>query len=336
MPGQGATRAKTERLLNLLLALLATRRPLTKQELRRLVPGYPESDDAFDRAFERDKDELRELGVPIETASVSGRDWFVDEVGYRVRREAYALPDIAFTREELTVLALAARAWQSAALSGPASRALLKLQASGVGVDDTAVAGIEPRVSASEPAFLPLVTAVREGRAVHFEYRTSGAAGTPARRTVEPWGVVSRAGHWYVVGHDRDRGGPRVFRLSRITSRVTPFGPAGAVKAPEDADLRAMVNAATPHTQAGIARVRLRAGSGGWLRRNGRVVADDKDVVEVGYADPGLLADELAALGAAASVLEPDEVRAAVVARLQAVLDAHADSAANEPGGGAG
>jgi len=326
--GQSQTRAKTERLLNLLLALLATRRPLPKQELRRLVPGYPESDEAFDRAFERDKDELRELGVPVETATVSGSDLFGDEIGYRVRREAYALPDISFTAEELTVLALAARAWQSAALSGPASRALLKLQASGAGVDDAAVAGIEPRVSASEPAFLPLVTAVREGRAVRFDYRTSAAA-APALRTIEPWGVLSRSGHWYVVGFDRDRADSRVFRLSRISGPVRPFGPPGAVTVPEGVDLQAAVAAATPRAARGTGRVRLRPNSGGWLRRSGQRVEGEPDVVELSYADISVVADEVAALGPAAAVLEPEELRIAVADRLRAVLAAHSAGAAD-------
>ncbi|RZS80083.1 proteasome accessory factor B [Motilibacter rhizosphaerae] len=325
MASASPSRGKTERLLNLLLALLATRRPLTKQELRRLVPGYPDSDEAFDRSFERDKDELRELGVPVETGSVSGTDLFADEVGYRVRREAYALPEVAFTPEELTVLALAARAWQSAALSGPASRALLKLQASGAGVDDAAVAGIEPRVSSSEPALLPLWQALRDRRPVRFAYRR-GSAGEATTRTVEPWGVVARAGRWYLVGHDRDRSAPRVFRLSRITGAVRPLGRPGEVEVPADVDLQAAVAAVSPQAGAGTAHVRLSPGSGGWLRRSSTATADP-DVVAVGYSDPDLLAAELVALGPAAVVLDPPEVREAVARRLAAVAAAHAGAA---------
>ncbi|RKS67911.1 proteasome accessory factor B [Motilibacter peucedani] len=318
------TRQKTERLLNLLIALLATRRPLTRRELRRLVPGYPESDEAFERGFERDKDELREMGVPVETASVSGSELFEDEVGYRVRREAYALPEVRFTPEEMAVLALAARAWQSAALSGPASRALLKLQASDATTADVSIAGIEPRVGASEPAFLPLWQAVRDRRPVRFDYRSS-RAGASATRAVEPWGVVSRAGRWYLVGFDRDRQDTRVFRLSRIAGQVKPFGRAGEVSAPADVDLRAAVEAVAPRTQEGTARVRLRSGSGGWLRRAATAVEPGEgfDVVEVAYADLGLLADDIAALGTAATALEPPELRAEVERRLRQALEAH-------------
>ena len=321
------TRQKTERLLNLLIALLATRRPLPKQELRRLVPGYPEADDAFDRSFERDKDELREMGVPIETASVSGTSLFVDDIGYRVRREAYALPEVTFTPDEMAVLGLAARAWQSASLSGPASRALLKLQASGASTDDVAIAGIEPRVGASEPAFLPLWRAVRDRQAVRFTYRSSRADATEVR-TVEPWGVVSRHGRWYLVAHDRAREQPRVFRLSRIVGDVKTHGRAGVVTVPTDVDLRGAVEAFVPGTQKGVARVRLRSGSASWLRRAALTEEhfEGFDIVEVEYADLDQLADDLAGLGTAAVALEPEELRTQVVRRLTDARSAH-DSA---------
>ena len=323
------TRQKTERLLNLLIALLATRRPLTKRELRQVIPGYPESDEAFERSFERDKDELREMGVPIDTASVSGLELFDDEVGYRVRREAYELPEVSFAPDEMAVLALAARARQSAALSGPASRALIKLQADGAGTDDIAIAGIEPRVTASEPAFLPLWKAVRDRRAVRFDYRSS-RADSEALRTVEPWGVVSRSGRWYLVGHDRDRDSPRVFRLSRISGVVKPFGRSGSVVVPPDLDLRDVVESFTRDGRGGTARVRLRSRSGGWLRRAAlrEEQFEGYEVVDLEYADLGMLADDLVGLGTAAVALEPPELRDEVVRRLCAAHDAHASDLA--------
>src|SRR5439155_21194579 len=130
-------------------------------------------------------------------------------------------------------------------------------------------------------------------------------------------------GRWYLVGHDRDRGATRVFRLSRVTGPVRPVGPVGAVTAPEEVDLRAAVDAVARRDRTGTARVRLRSGSGGWLRRAGRPDPADPDVVAVDFADAAQLADEVVGLGAAATVLEPQEVRSTVVARLQAVLAAH-------------
>ncbi|WP_231134608.1 helix-turn-helix transcriptional regulator [Motilibacter deserti] len=269
------------------------------------------------------------MGVPIETGTVSGSSLFEDEVGYRVRREAYALPEASFTPDEMAVLALAARAWQSAALAGAASRALLKLQASGAQIDDVAVAGLEPRVEASEPAFLPLVRAVRDRRVVRFDYRTRGD-GEPQRREVEPWGVVSWHGRWYLVGHDRGRDATRVFRLGRVVGDVTARGKAGAVTVPEGVDLRAEVaSRAAARSGGGRAVVRLRSGHGGWLRRQaepapGRAEVgkdeDGWDVLALPYSDLEMLADDVAGLGPDAVALEPAELRAAVVRRLRAAL----------------
>src|SRR5919202_4602996 len=119
--------AKTERLLNRVICLLSTRRPLTKAQIRQAVPQYAEntSTDAFERMFERDKDELRDIGIPLVTAFED--PLFEDEVGYRVDREAYALPEVSFEPDELAVLGLASRVWQQASLAGPAPRAPAQL-----------------------------------------------------------------------------------------------------------------------------------------------------------------------------------------------------------------
>ncbi|WP_165865785.1 helix-turn-helix transcriptional regulator [Vallicoccus soli] len=314
------SKAKTERLLNLVICLLAAPRYLSREEIRRAVPGYAEAQEAFERTFERDKDELREMGVPVETGSNSA--WFEDEVGYRIRRDAYALPEVSFAPDEMAVLGLAARAWQQASLAGAASSALLKLRADGVDPDEIAIAGIEPRVDAAEAAFGPLWEAVRDRRAVRFDYRRPGSGSSP--RSVEPWGVVSWHGRWYLVGHDRDRGAARVFRLSRITGPVKGVGPAGAVVVPEGVDVRREVARANEVPVSGTATVRARTGAAGFLRRQAtaaRPDGDGWDVLEVPYADAGHLADAVCGLGAAVVVLDPPEAREAVVRRLRGVLE---------------
>ena len=231
---------KTERLLNLVICLLSTRQFLLKDQIRAAVPQYAEcpNDEAFDRMFERDKEELRDMGVPLETG---GNDaWFDDEIGYRVDRTAYALPEVSFSPDELAVLGLASRVWQQASLAAPASRAVLKLKAAGVEPDQGSLVGIEPRVRTSEPAFEPVYAAVRDRRPIRFPYRTPGRPDV-TERDLEPWGIVSRHGRWYVVGHDRLRGATRVFRLSRIAGPVRSAGQPGEVVVPEGIDLRAQV-----------------------------------------------------------------------------------------------
>ena len=314
------SRARTERLLNLVICLLATRRRLSREEIRRLVPGYAQSDEAFERAFERDKEALREMGIPVE---VGPKDvLFDDEVGYRIRREAYALPEVAFTRDEMAVLTLAARAWQQAALAGPAARALLKLQATGVATADLTIEGIDPRLDTSEAAFLPLVQAARDRRRVTFPYRKSGA-GAVEQRTVEPWGLVAWHGRWYLVGHDRGRAATRVFRLSRVAGPVAAVGSPGEVTVPAAVDLRAVVASTGSAEPRGTACVRVRPGAGLHLRRRAalRATAEGWDELELAYVDVEALADDVVGLGANAVVVDPPELRHAVVRRLRAVLD---------------
>jgi proteasome accessory factor B len=317
---------KTERLLNLVICLLSTRQFLAKEQIRAAVPQYADcaTDEAFDRMFERDKEEVREMGIPLETGSNNA--WFEDEVGYRVDRAAYALPEVAFEPDELAVLSLASRVWQQATLAGPASRALLKLKAAGVDSDDAAVAGVEPRVGTAEPAFAGLYAAVRDRRPVTFPYRT-GRAGTVSERRLEPWGIVSWHGRWYVVGHDRDRGATRVFRLSRVAGPVESAGEAGEFRVPDGVDIRAQVAVLAPDQPRDEAILHVRPGAGIGLRRRAtRETAggapEGWDEVAVGFGDPESLATEIAGYGPDVVAAGPAAVRDAVVRRLTAVLQA--------------
>ena len=316
---------RTERLLNLVIALLSTRRWLSKEQIRSAVPQYAagESAEAFDRMFERDKEELRELGVPLVTGSDSA--WFEDEVGYRIDRDAYALPEISFTAAELAVLGLASRVWQQASLAGPAARALVKLKALGVETDEGSLIGVEPRVRTSEPAFEPLYAAARDRTPVTFTYATA-RTGEVAERRVEPWVITSWHGRWYLVGHDRDRDDARVFRLDRVSGKVRRTGEPGTFDVPDGIDARQLVSGMASEGPARTARVRLAAGAGQGLRlRAGASGADE--VVLVPFHDVVEVAEQVAGLGPDAVVEEPDDVRDAVVERLKGALAAHSGSA---------
>ncbi|MEW9529581.1 helix-turn-helix transcriptional regulator [Microbispora sp. NPDC049125] len=311
------SRRKTERLLNLVICLLATRRPLSAEQIRQAVPGYdPDNDEAFQRMFERDKNELREIGIPIEVH----RDPWEDDPGYRIVREAYELPEITLEADEAAVIGLAAQVWQRASLADAASGALLKLRAGGVRTD-LAESPLELRVDTRDPAFPALWEAVRDRRAVTFEYRSAGSESV-LRRVVEPWGVVSRRGRWYLAGHDRDRGAPRVFRLSRVTGPVSTVGRPGAFTVPADLDLRAMVGYQELQAER-VALVRVRKGTCLGLRHAAQAVRPGSggwDEVEVTFADPERLAGWMASLGADAVVVDPPDARDAVIRRLKGAL----------------
>ncbi|WP_298177619.1 WYL domain-containing protein [Saccharomonospora sp.] len=319
--------ARAERLVNLVLALLSTRQYLTAERIRGIVPGYVDapSDEAFGRMFERDKAELRELGIPLET----GRNSVFDAVeGYRIARRDYELGEIELSPDEAAAVGLAARLWDSPELTGQAHSALVKLRAAGVEVDENATTPVEPRVHA-EPAFAPLLSAVQRGQAVRFDYRR---ADSPERRSrvVEPWGVVSWRARWYLVGHDRDRNAPRCFRLSRITGPVRTVGRPGVVNRPADVNLVEFVAGvgSGERNTAPVMRARLWLAEGRavGIRRQARVVgrrtvADvDGDVVELDLWFPESAADWIAGHGPDALVLEPDVLAKAVADRWERVV----------------
>ncbi|WP_230977247.1 helix-turn-helix transcriptional regulator [Georgenia yuyongxinii] len=328
-----------ERLLDLVIALTHTPRWMSKRQIRQRVNGYADavSDEAFERMFERDKDLLREMGVPIVVEHGVVHE---DDVGYRVDTAGYTLPPVAFTPEEAGVLSLAAELWQDASLRAFASRGVTKLRAVGLAADPAAHAGLALRVRGPEAAFAPLLEAIDARRAVTFTYRAA-STGETARRTVEPWRILSRDRGWYLVGMDVDRAAPRAFRLSRITGRVRVTGAADAFTVPADADVEGLLARARP--RSGTARLAVLPDRAAALRaralpgalpgaagadRAGESSGDgpgpaaaliDRDVIEVPFADLEVFSEEVATYAEAVLVLDPPELRAAVLGRLRAV-----------------
>jgi proteasome accessory factor B len=319
--------ARAERLVNLVLCLLSTRQYLTADRIRTIVPGYPEdaNNDAFYRMFERDKAELRDLGIPLET----GRNNPFDSAeGYRIARRDYELGDIDLEPDEAAAVALAVRLWDSPELTGAAEVALLKLRAAGVDVDQAAPAVVEPRVRTSEPAFATLLAAVQTGRVVTFDYRKPVPAEVRTR-TVEPWGVVSWRGRWYLVGHDRDRRAARCFRLSRIVGDAKTVGKAGVVEAPAGVDLMSFVKGFDEDPgQCTLARLWVAKGQAQGLRRRAEIVGEDVvdgiegDLLEIELNLPESAAGWIAGFGADVEVLEPEVLRKSVYERLLGALAA--------------
>lgn len=342
--GASSSTPPAERLLNLVIALVNTSAAMTKQQIRRGVAGYGDapSVDAFERMFERDKDALRALGVPIVTVDPGGHS---EEVGYRIDNDAYALPPVDLTPAELGVLALAAQLWSDKTLRTDISRAMTKLRAAGAGeAASDAMAGLAPRVRAVGDAYGPLLEAVTERRPVHFRYRAA-STGQVSSRDVEPWRIAARRGGWYLVGWDRGRQAPRVFRLSRIEGRVRLTAAAGAFEIPEDLDVDALLGERTGRERTAVLAVVPERASA--VRARARVLdpADlpaptppDRDLLAVGFTSLTTAAEELAAYGAAVVVLDPPELRAEVLRRLHAAAalagpagaspgaDAHADA----------
>jgi len=268
------TASKSERLMNLVIMLLVSRNYVTKERIREVIEGYQGSEDeAFEKMFERDKAELRSLGIPLEVGSTD--KFFDDEQGYRIARDAFELPELDLEPDEVAVLGLAARVWQHAGLASATSSALMKLRAAGHDVDRDALDVLQPRVGADEPAFDAMWTATISRTPVRFGYRRP-ADDVATVRHLEPWGVVTSRERWYVVGLDRDRGEPRMFRLSRIEGAVENDGRPRSFVVPVGTDIRALTSALAPARPTMEATVLARRGSAVLMRK--RSAAVDRDV----------------------------------------------------------
>ncbi|MFT3861393.1 helix-turn-helix transcriptional regulator [Micropruina sp.] len=307
---------KSERIMNLAICLLLARRFLDKAHLREVVDGYAGlSDAAFERTFERDKDDLRAMGVPVETGSNS--PLFPDEVGYRIRRQDFELPPIDFTAAEATALGLATQVWGAATLAEHTVSALAKLRAAGIDPDASRLNGLSPSIGAKEPAFEPLWQATMSRTAVGFGYR--GVA-----REVEPWILTYRRGSWYLLGLDRTRQAPRMFKLARIDELPQPVGKLGAYELPE-VDLAELTRSLEPAPADAQATIAIRGHQAPDLRRRGQRVAEPDGLPSgfgawrVPYRQEGDFVAELCGHGPAVLVLEPLELRRQVIERLTVI-----------------
>ena len=321
----GMAARKSERLLNLLIMLLVQRHYVSKERIRAIL--YPDSShEGFEKMFERDKEELRSLGVPIEVGNMD--PLFDDEPGYRIRPDEFGLPDITLEADEAAVIGLATRVWEHARLAEATTEAVRKLTALGVQLDVSALDIAEARLTADEPSFDVFWEATQERTPVEFEYRRSGQTQVVTRH-LQPWGVVRYSGRWYAVGLDTDRDEERVFRLSRVQGEARRAGRPGSYDVPPGTDVRATAKRLAPAPTTERAVVLVRTGAGLALRR-------DAETIQVGVAGPddrtgwdrlvvsrsGLgLVDDLLGYGDDLYVEEPADLRETVIARLRAVLD---------------
>lgn len=214
---------RLERLVNLAAALLDAKRPLAREALRERVPGYSEEDGAFRRAFERDKDALRAMGMPL-VLEPFDENHPEDGSGYLIRPEEYSLLDPGLEPDELAALHLAASAvrlggvdgveaiWKLGGVTGPADRA-------------TAVAELP-----GGEHLAPLFGAIAHRATVRFTYKGE-------ERTVDPYHLAFRKGWWYLSAYDHDRQAERQFRLDRFASAPAVGEPGGFVRS-DQADFR--------------------------------------------------------------------------------------------------
>jgi predicted DNA-binding transcriptional regulator YafY len=310
---------RLERVTDLLLVLLDTPQPLSLREIANRIPGYPTGHEARRQAFERDKRLLRDEGVPLLVEPISGEE----QLGYRVDPAHYYLPDLGLDPEEQGALNLAVAGVHLGDPSG--ADALSKLGATGESplrpMVDTPLVDL-PSVE-SLPALSGLFDAVRLSATVTFGYR-----GSPRR--VDPAGLRFRGGHWYLIAFDRDRGEGRTFRVDRVSSTPS-VGTPGSVELPEEFDTERAFSAEPWRFGAGdetavdvlvdpveAGRVVAELGSGAVIERR----SSGAVVVRLSVTDMEALVTWVLGLLDLGEVLAPPGARAAVIARLEALIGA--------------
>ena len=318
---------KAERLLNLVAMLLETTRPVTAQQIRETIPGYDQDSwDTFKRMFERDKDELREMGIPVELVPTD--PWEVEE-GYRIPKDRYYLPELTLAEDEMAALVLAAGLVR---MEDPdaARTALLKLSGeSGAPVPDAAGARL-PWLSAdlglAAPGLAKVFASVADRKQVTFRYRGRRSDRT---RTVDPYGLVHRKGAWYLIGHDHASGQQRSFRLDRVVGdvhQVDPGHPGPEFEVP--AGFRPQAALEMPPFLQGdavaTARVRFTPSTAWWVGREAPWL--DLTLREDGSADATLRVSDAESFldwvlwyGDGAELLAPPELRDTLRRRLEEI-----------------
>ena len=341
-----------ERLFSLVLALLATESGLTKNEILSTVQGYRQKfragggDNAnLERQFERDKDDIRDLGVPLETIDSPGDAGNNQTLRYRIPRGAYELPkDVTFSSDETTLLNLAAMVWREGSLSGESRRALLKLRSLGV-VADEPVLGYAPRVRLRDAAFEPLSAALEKHLIVRFLYLKPGEDEAREREVI-PLALVQYQGRWHLsaeevakpaksadaASDDGAEGAHKTYLLRRIVGPIL-LGKSAPTRPGDHAT--AALAALDEVWERGVAEIEVACDSDAATRLANRrgterltpVSGADQPGAEarlqLHYVDLNILADELAGFGPEVLVASPAELRDAVLARLERTVRDH-------------
>jgi proteasome accessory factor B len=312
---------RLERLVNLVAALIDTSHPLTRQQIHQRIDGYSDDPDSFRRNFERDKELLRQMGLPLATEALDVNH--PEEVGYRIPREQYELPDPGLDEHELAALRLASVAVQVEGSWGREAtvRALRKLAGAATGAGaETGAPGDDPEAVglAALPggeAVAVAFGAIGERRRLTFSYRGE-------ERVVDPWRLSFRRGQWYLAGLDHRRGEERLFRLDRVDGPLSVDGPPGSFARPPGGDAVPPPAWRIGDDDEMVAELLVDAQQARWalgalgedsVRERG---ADGSVIFEVGVTNVGAFRSFVLGFLDHAELLGPPDLRAEMVAWL--------------------
>ena len=317
-----------DRLFHLILALMATRSGLTKEHILSTVRGYREDTESgmaresLERRFERDKDALRELGIPLEATIPPEDDGNNKNTLYRIPKGAYDLPDgVEFTGRDIALLNLAATLWREGTLSKEAHIATRKLQSFGVSIEEPLL-GFAPLISTRDPALTSLRDALEQAVQVEFHYLKPGEA-EATRRQVSPLALVNHEGRWHLYSHETSSDQIKTFLLRRIVSSVTAL-PDAAIASSETVSSDALRDLEELYHKQ-VATLRVATDSDAWSALSQRLgTLSTGDTLRVHYTDAEIFAGELSSYGSDVTVMEPAGLRERVIGHLRTLVSDHA------------
>jgi len=302
---------KTERLINLTLALLSSKRYLTKSEIFKNVAGYSGSAETMERMFERDKDELRSLGIEIEVKGID--PLFEDEQGYLIRSETFQLSENEFTKEELLYLTMAANLWHDSALGSDSKAALLKIQSLSGPIESDAVNTPAVRDSESAALLSSAFEAVDAEQIIKFGYKGK-------ERTAQPFGLYTRDGFWYLVA--REEAEIKSFKLLRIEGKIVKEGKSGSFKKPPEFDLIKFLSNSRSEQEI-LAKVYVRKEQANVLRSkySAKEINEEWDLMSIPYIYEQEIIETILWYGTNVIVESPASLRSEVISRLKVIAN---------------
>ena len=306
---------KTERLINLTLALLATKRYLKKSEILTNVQGYEGSQDAKERMFERDKDDLRSLGIEIEVGDLDV--FFEDEPGYRIPQKSYELNVPDLTGRELALLSVASNFWNDSILAPNAQSGIRKLQSLGIPAALDFEFKVKYRFENPSELLDQISKAILQKSKISFAYDSASLK----TRHLEPYRIVFWNSFWYLIGMDIDRKAIRLFKLSRFQGAVDISKKKNEFNIPNDFE----VSQYLPKQDVEIIRraiVEIRKDSGALFRQRGKQTAEgvEFDTYEIDYENERSFLREILWHGENIRIIEPPALRNQLLVLVDGIL----------------
>ena len=302
---------KTERLINLTLALLASKRYLSKAEILRNIPGYEGSPETKERMFERDKDDLRSLGIQIDVNNFD--PLFEDEQGYLIKSESFQFAENEFTKEELLLLTMAANLWHDSAVEMDSQNALLKIQSLSGPVENDMTTTPTLRITEDWQLLVSIFTAVQNKQILEFSYRGK-------KRQVNPYGLYSSNGFWYLIAFEINV--IKSFKLVRIEGEVDLFGEKDAFEKPDNFNVGNFLKEESNSVSL-VSKLQVRKGAALSLRNKFTVKDLDSewDLMDIPYTNEQELLEMVLWHGTDLKLIEPAALRQLLVANLKSFLN---------------